>query len=97
MLAKLTGILLITPDKDATIEGYTDSTGTAEHNMALSQQRANTVLYFLQSQGLDPARMRAVGYGMQRPVADNSLAGGRKRNRRVEIIISDPSETVASN
>ena len=96
-LAKLAGILLIMPEQGATIEGHTDSTGSATHNLDLSQRRANAVLYFLQVQGLDSGRLRAVGYGMQRPVADNSAAEGRRRNRRVEIIISGTSKAIALN
>jgi outer membrane protein OmpA-like peptidoglycan-associated protein len=96
VLAKLTGILLILPDQAVTIEGHTDSTGSAGYNLDLSERRANAVRFFLQSQGLDAPRLNAVGYGMQRPVADNSTVEGRKRNRRVEIVISETAETLAS-
>jgi outer membrane protein OmpA-like peptidoglycan-associated protein len=96
VLAKLTGILLIMPDQGLTIEGHTDSTGSAGYNLDLSQRRATAVQYFLQSQGLDAKRMNAVGFGMQRPVADNATSEGRSRNRRVEIVISESSSTLAS-
>jgi outer membrane protein OmpA-like peptidoglycan-associated protein len=98
VLAKLAGILLIMPDQRVEIEGHTDSTGSAEYNVDLSQRRANAVLSLLRGQGLEAARLQAVGFGMQRPVADNGTADGRRRNRRVEIVISDPSgSTVAAN
>jgi outer membrane protein OmpA-like peptidoglycan-associated protein len=97
VLAKLAGILLIMPEQSATIEGHTDSTGSAEYNLDLSDRRANAVQYFLRSQGLDPGRLRAVGYGMQQPVADNSTAEGRRRNRRVEIVINAADRTISSN
>jgi outer membrane protein OmpA-like peptidoglycan-associated protein len=97
VLAKLAGILLIMPDQRATIEGHTDSTGSADYNLDLSERRANSVRHFLRSQGLDPGRLQAVGYGMQQPVADNSTSEGRGRNRRVEIVINETGGTVSSN
>jgi outer membrane protein OmpA-like peptidoglycan-associated protein len=87
-LAKLSGILLMMPELNLRIEGYTDSTGTAAYNMTLSQQRAESVQAFLISQGVDPERMKAVGYGMARPIADNTTKEGRAKNRRVEIVIA---------
>lgn len=89
VLAKLTGILLILPELNVRIEGHTDSTGSASYNMRLSQQRADSVFDFLAEQGLSSQRMRAVGYGMERPIADNSTREGRQRNRRVEIVIAE--------
>lgn len=89
VLAKLTGILLILPELNVRIEGHTDSTGSASYNMRLSQQRADSVFDFLAEQGLSSQRMRAVGYGMEQPIADNSTRQGRQQNRRVEIIIAE--------
>ena len=97
VLAKLAGILLIMPEQAATIEGHTDSTGDAGYNLDLSQRRADAVLYFMQSQGLDTRRLSAIGFGMQQPVADNVTTEGRSKNRRVEIVISDTTSTRASN
>jgi outer membrane protein OmpA-like peptidoglycan-associated protein len=71
-----------------TIEGHTDSTGTAEFNLNLSQRRADGVRQFLTMQGLSPATITATGLGEADPIADNSTAAGRKQNRRVEIIVS---------
>jgi outer membrane protein OmpA-like peptidoglycan-associated protein len=87
-LAKLSGIIQAHPGLNLTIEGYTDTTGTPEFNMQLSQQRADTVRQFLISQGLSADTVTSKGLGQADPIADNSTAAGRKQNRRVEIIVS---------
>ena len=87
-LAKLSGIIQAHPGLNLAIEGHTDTTGTADFNMKLSQQRADTVREFLISQGLSPDIITGKGMGQDNPVADNSTAAGRKQNRRVEIIVS---------
>lgn len=87
-LAKLSGIVLNYPALRLAIGGYTDSTGTADFNMKLSQARADSVLGYLVSQGLDASVLSAQGYGINEPVADNSTAQGRQKNRRVEIVVS---------
>jgi outer membrane protein OmpA-like peptidoglycan-associated protein len=87
-LAKLSGIIQAHPGLNLAIEGHTDTTGTADFNMKLSQQRADTVREFLMSQGMSPDTITAKGMGQDDPVADNSTAAGRKLNRRVEIIVS---------
>jgi outer membrane protein OmpA-like peptidoglycan-associated protein len=97
VLAKLAGILLITPDQQAVIEGHTDATGTAEFNLDLSQRRSETVRNLLHSQGISQQRLTALGYGMAKPVANNSTADGRKRNRRVEILIHEQNQATASS
>ena len=71
-----------------TIEGHTDNRGSANLNQALSQQRAEAVRAALIEEGVDPARLTAVGLGMDQPVADNATSEGRARNRRVEIIVA---------
>jgi len=87
-LAKLTGIVLNYPSLKLNIEGHTDSTGGAELNQTLSEQRANSVRDYLIGQGLDARSLSALGFGMNNPVADNSTGEGRQKNRRVEIIVS---------
>jgi outer membrane protein OmpA-like peptidoglycan-associated protein len=87
-LAKLSGIIQAHPGLNLTIEGYTDTTGTADFNMTLSQQRADTVRQFLATQGMSPDSITSKGLGEADPIADNSTAAGRKLNRRVEIIVS---------
>ena len=87
-LAKLSGIIQAHPGLNLSIEGYTDTTGTAEFNLKLSQQRADTVRTFLITQGLGADAITSKGMGEASPVADNNTAAGRKLNRRVEIIVS---------
>ncbi len=87
-LAKLTGIIQAHPGLNLAIEGYTDTTGSADFNLKLSQQRADAVRAFLISQGLSADTITSKGLGEANPVADNSTAAGRKLNRRVEIIVS---------
>ena len=70
-----------------TVAGYTDSTGTAEHNQKLSEHRASTVAMYLHGRGVIQQRLAAIGYGEQRPVASNNTAEGRAKNRRVEITL----------
>ena len=88
-IAKLAGILLIMPEHRVRIEGHTDSTGSEEYNLKLSTERAQSVLGFLAEEGIDDSRLKAVGYGLTRPIAENDTREGRQKNRRVEIIISD--------
>jgi OOP family OmpA-OmpF porin len=67
------------------VVGYTDNTGTAEHNSKLSQQRAEVVRDYLVSSGVDPKKLEAIGAADAKPVADNSTKEGQAMNRRVEI------------
>ncbi len=90
-LNKLSGFLNEYPDRSVLIEGHTDSVGSAESNFALSQRRANSVQSYLVGQGVAASRIRTAGLGMGSPVAGNDTATGRQQNRRVEIIISNPS------
>ena len=79
------------PDRTAAIEGYTDSTGTVEYNDALSRRRADAVMSYLVAQGVSPGRLTASGKGESLPVAGNDSAFGRQQNRRVEVIINNPT------
>jgi outer membrane protein OmpA-like peptidoglycan-associated protein len=67
------------------IQGHTDSTGTKEHNVKLSERRAQTVKSFLALYGVDSSRMTAKGFGPDQPVASNDTDEGRALNRRVEL------------
>jgi OOP family OmpA-OmpF porin len=67
------------------IEGHTDSIGSDAYNQALSVQRAEAVYRYLVNAGIDPERLRAVGFGETRPVASNDTESGRAQNRRVEL------------
>ena len=68
------------------VQGHTDSQGSDAVNDPLSQQRAEAVVKALESQGVDPFNLRAVGKGSHEPVADNGTEAGRAQNRRVEFI-----------
>jgi len=87
-LAKLSGMIQAHPGLNLAIEGHTDTTGSADFNMKLSQQRADSVREFLIRQGISQDTITAKGMGEDNPVADNGTAAGRKLNRRVEIIVS---------
>ena len=88
-LAKIAGILSVFRELHVRVEGHTDNRGTKEYNQKLSEKRARSVVDFLISQGVDPARLDAVGYNFSRPVASNDTKEGRQKNRRVELIIED--------
>ena len=70
------------------IVGYTDNTGTAEHNSKLSQQRAEVVRDYLVSIGVDSKKVDAIGAADANPIADNSTKEGQAKNRRVEIEVT---------
>jgi len=70
------------------VTGHTDSVGSDEYNMGLSQRRANSVASYLISQGLMPARFVVQGMGKTQPIAPNNTEQGRQANRRVEIKLS---------
>lgn len=84
-----TETLLKNPNVMIEVAGHTDSTGTASHNLDLSQRRASTVRNFLIANGVDADRIVAKGYGQTAPIADNGTAEGRTQNRRVELRITD--------
>lgn len=87
-LAKVSGIILSHPGLKIQVEGYTDSTGSDEYNMKLSENRADAVRDYFVAEGLDPASITAQGFGKSDPVADNATAAGRQQNRRVELVVS---------
>lgn len=87
-ISRVARVLNQYPQTNITIAGHTDSTGTAAHNQQLSEKRAANVKNALVGEGVNPARMTAVGYGSSKPVTDNSTAEGRQLNRRVTILIT---------
>lgn len=74
-------------DTNLLIEGHTDVTGTHAHNMALSQDRAESVAKYLETLGVAGKRVTTKGYGPDQPVGDNKTDYGRQQNRRVEVAI----------
>ena len=87
-LAKVSGILIAYPGLKVQVEGYTDSIGSDEYNLKLSEQRADGVRDYLVAQSVAYESVTAKGYGKNDPVADNSSDSGRAQNRRVELVVS---------
>jgi outer membrane protein OmpA-like peptidoglycan-associated protein len=69
------------------VAGHTDSTGSAQHNQALSERRAGAVQQYMERNGVLPQRIYAAGYGKNQPIASNDTDAGRRLNRRVDITI----------
>ncbi len=82
------------PERNVLIEGFTDSTGAEDYNQSLSERRAEAVREVLVADGIDPDRIRTIGYGEQFPLASNDTVAGRQQNRRVEVIISNPEGNI---
>jgi outer membrane protein OmpA-like peptidoglycan-associated protein len=70
------------------VTGHTDSTGSAQKNGALSEQRASSVAQYLRTKGISDQRIAANGYGSTRPVTSNDTPEGRQKNRRVELTLA---------
>jgi len=86
-LTKLAVILNKYPDTNILIEGHTDSTGTRDHNLTLSDSRAKSVADYLAAQNVKAPRFTVKGYGPDQPVSDNGTVDGRQKNRRVDLAI----------
>jgi len=90
ILRQVQQALAVYPDSMVVIEGHTDSQGSDETNMRLSQERADAVrMYLVANQGLSASRATAVGYGEGRPIAPDGTAEGRAQNRRIDVVIKD--------
>lgn len=70
------------------IGGHTDSVGTPVANQQISELRAKSVVSYLSGKGVPAAKLKAVGYGQSKPVADNATAEGRAKNRRIEFLVT---------
>jgi outer membrane protein OmpA-like peptidoglycan-associated protein len=93
LLGKVEQALRVFPEAAMVVEGHTDSHGSDETNMALSQERAAAVRgYLLNSMHLSPELITAVGYGETQPVANNETPEGRQRNRRIDIRIQPSAD-----
>ncbi len=85
VLNDIIAILKEYPNAKFTVEGHTDSVGSAKTNQRLSDSRASSVKDFLTSHGIATSRLTSIGYGEDKPIATNKTRTGRKQNRRVEI------------
>lgn len=90
-LSKLSAFLNQYPERSLVIEGHTDSVGSESSNQALSQRRADSVRQYLLQQGVAANRLTAFGKGENAPIASNDSVSGRALNRRVEVIIANPT------
>lgn len=95
VLARVAASLATLPDRIVRVEGHTDSTPISPENQVhfptnweLSTARATSVVRFLEAHGVDGDRLVAIGYGEHHPIADNGTANGRRRNRRIELVLS---------
>jgi outer membrane protein OmpA-like peptidoglycan-associated protein len=88
-LEEVVDLLQTEPDKKIRVEGHTDSSGDAEANLLLSEQRAQAVLEALVSLGVESDRISSLGMGEDFPIASNEDEDGRARNRRVDVILLD--------
>src|SRR6266545_4695180 len=79
-------LLTTNPGLNLTVEGHTDNVGIPDYNRRLSDARAKSVVAALTTQGIDARRLRAAGFGQEKPIADNSTDAGRAQNRRVELV-----------
>jgi OOP family OmpA-OmpF porin len=88
-LDQVAGSIRAQPAARITVEGHTDDVGTDENNLALSERRAQAVAAYLVQQGIGKDRLTARGYGKSRPAVANDGDEGRRKNRRVEILIQE--------
>jgi OOP family OmpA-OmpF porin len=86
-LNKMADFLKNNPKANVVMAGFTDSIGTEEYNLPLSQRRVESVAKYLEQQGVGRDQMALLWYGKTNPIADNSTPEGRAKNRRVEIAV----------
>ena len=81
--------LVLHPERSVKISGHTDNTGSEGHNLTLSKRRADVVAEYLIKNGVDVNRVETFGLGSTKPLVVNTTEEGRKKNRRVELLIHD--------
>ncbi|MFI5181036.1 MAG: OmpA family protein [Thermoanaerobaculia bacterium] len=86
IVAQIVALLKGNPALRLSVEGHTDNVDSTESNKALSEARAKAVVAALVARGIVAERLRAAGFGPERPMADNATADGRAKNRRVELV-----------
>lgn len=95
-LDQIAQFLAQNPERRVQVEGFTDSQGSNDFNLELSQSRADAVAMAIIQRGIDAQRVRAMGYGEEFPVASNTETGSRQLNRRVEIVVSNDNAAIPS-
>lgn len=86
MVEQIIEMMRQAPEIKISVEGHTDSDGSNESNLKLSEARAKAVVELIVKGGIDAARLSSAGYGEEKPIADNSTEEGKAKNRRVELI-----------
>lgn len=84
------------PNTDVTVVGFTDNTGSEQFNQKLSEERAESVVAYLETQGIPASRLKAVGMGEADPIVSNDTPAGRAQNRRVEMYITADEQMIKS-
>lgn len=85
-MAEVLKLLEQNPALRLSVEGHTDNTGAAAHNRQLSEARARAVVAHLTQHRIAATRLRAAGFGPDKPLADNATEAGKAQNRRVELV-----------
>ncbi|HTH56809.1 MAG TPA: OmpA family protein [Cyclobacteriaceae bacterium] len=91
-LDELSKFLLSHPTIELSVLGHTDNVGDEKHNVALSAKRAESVAQYMINKGIDDERIFFEGFGSSRPITGNDTPQGRSKNRRVEILLRNPSK-----
>jgi len=86
IISEMVKLMKLYPDLKIEIQGHTDNTGSAAHNLKLSNERAETVKKFMLLYGIESSRIVSKGYGMTKPIETNDTEEGRAKNRRVELV-----------
>jgi OOP family OmpA-OmpF porin len=86
IIGQIAALLKAHPELKVSIEGHTDNVGTPQNNKVLSTQRAKSVMNATVQKGIAATRLTALGWGQEKPIADNRSEEGKAKNRRVEIV-----------
>jgi outer membrane protein OmpA-like peptidoglycan-associated protein len=89
-LNEIAGLLVNYPDVKIEVQAHSDGSGPSDYNKMLSQMRADSVVRYLEGKNIAQARLNAIGFGEEQPIADNNTAAGRATNRRVEFVFKQP-------
>ncbi len=95
MLNAVVDVLNKNPNIQLEVQGHTDNKGAAGYNKDLSNRRAHSVMKYLTGHGITPGRLTAVGYGLERPLIDNSTEANRALNRRFNSCVPRLRKRVA--
>jgi len=94
LMNEIASVIVKNPQiKKIRIEGNASAEGSAQHNQKLSEDRARSVMKYLTEHGVSTGELVSIGYGVDRPIADNTTEAGREQNRRVEFVILEQDVT----